>query len=193
MKRKGMHRRRKWVLLAVLLIMVGIAVWRIWQTPRPTVLHRQDAWLSSAEPEMVDTLPDNAFTAELPAEIDGRLLYIRDYSASGHYQIVWEGVSAEAAESYLTALLDKGFTRLMGTAEDIASGVLLARGDLTLSISLSGGMLNMLMTRAASSKSTFPNSNRTSTVRTLPMLPCRSIRWPIVSRKRVIRSCLKSL
>ena len=143
MKRKGMRRRRKLVLLAVLLIMVGIAVWRIWQTPRPTVLHRQDAWLSSAEPEMVDTLPDNAFTAELPEEIDGRLSYIRDYSASGHYQIVWE-----AAESYLTALLDKGFTRLMGTAEDIASGVLLARGDLTLSISLSGGMLNMLMTRA---------------------------------------------
>lgn len=100
MKRKGMRQRRKLVLLAVLLIMVGIAVWRIWQTPRPTVLHRQDAWLSSAEPEMVDTLPDNAFT------------------------------------------------RLMGTAEDIASGVLLARGDLTLSISLSGGMLNMLMTRA---------------------------------------------
>ena len=65
MKRKGMRRRRKLVLLAVLLIMVGIAVWRIWQTPRPTVLHRQDAWLSSAEPEMVDTLPDNAFTAEL--------------------------------------------------------------------------------------------------------------------------------
>ena len=86
--------------------------------------------------------------SELPEEIDGRLLYIRDYSASGHYQIVWEGVSAEAAESYLTALLDKGFTRLMGTAEDIASGVLLARGDLTLSISLSGGTLNMLMTRA---------------------------------------------
>lgn len=84
MKRKGMHRRRKWVLLAVLLIMVGIAVWRIWQTPRPVVLHRQDAWLSSAEPEMVDTLPDNTFTAELPEEIDGRLLYIRDYSASGH-------------------------------------------------------------------------------------------------------------
>ena len=81
MKRKGMHRRRKLVLLAVLLIMVGIAVWRIWQTPRPTVLHRQDAWLSSAEPEMVDTLPDNAFTAELPEEIDGRLSYIRDYSA----------------------------------------------------------------------------------------------------------------
>ena len=53
MKRKGMRRRRKLVLLAVLLIMVGIAVWRIWQTPRPTVLHRQDAWLSSAEPEMV--------------------------------------------------------------------------------------------------------------------------------------------
>ena len=105
MKRKGMRQRRKLVLLAVLLIMVGIAVWRIWQTPRPTVLHR-------------------------------------------HYQIVWEGVSAEAAESYLTALLDKGFTRLMGTAEDIASGVLLARGDLTLSISLSGGTLNMLMTRA---------------------------------------------
>lgn len=117
MKRKGMRRRRKLVLLAVLLIMVGIAVWRIWQTPRPVVLHRQDAWLSSAEPEMVDTLPDNAFTAELP-------------------------------EAYLTALLDKGFTRLMGTAEDIASGVLLARGDLTLSISLSGGTLNMLMTRA---------------------------------------------
>ena len=138
MKRKGMHRRRKLVLLAVLLIMVGIAVWRIWQTPRPVVLHRQDAWLSSAEPEMVDVLPDNAFTAELPEEIDGRLLYIRDYSASGHYQIVWEGVSAEAAESYLTALL----------AEDIASGVLLARGDLTLTISLSGGTLNMLMTRA---------------------------------------------
>lgn len=149
MKRKGMHRRRKWVLLAVLLIMVGIAaVWRIWQTPRPVVLHRQDAWLSSAEPEMVDTLPDNAFTAELPEEIDGRLLYIRDYSASGHYQIVWEDVSAEAAEAYLNALLDKGFTRLMGTAEDIASGVLLACGDLTLSISLSGGTLNMLMTRA---------------------------------------------
>ena len=97
---------------------------------------------------MVDTLPDNAFTAELPEEIDGRLSYIRDYSASGHYQIVWEGVSAEAAEAYLTALLDKGFTRLMGTAEDIASGVLLARGDLTLSISLSGGTLNLLMTRA---------------------------------------------
>ena len=84
----------------------------------------------------------------LPEEIDGRLLYIRDYSASEHYQIVWENVSAEAAEVYLTALLDKGFTRLMGTAEDIASGVLLARGDLTLSISLSGGTLNMLMTRA---------------------------------------------
>ena len=98
MKRKGMRRRRKLVLLAVLLIMVGIAVWRIWQTPRPVVLHRQDAWLSSAEPEMVDTLPDNAFTAELPEEIDGRLSYIRDYSASGHYQIVWEDVSAEAAE-----------------------------------------------------------------------------------------------
>ena len=128
MKRKGMHRRRKLVLLAVSLIMVGIAVWRIWQTPRPTVLHRQDAWLSSAELEMVDTLPDNTFTAELPEEIDGRLLYIRDYSASGHYQIVWEDVSAEAAEAYLNALLDKGFTRLMGTAEDIASGVLLARG-----------------------------------------------------------------
>lgn len=88
MKRKGMHRRRKLVLLAVLLIMVGIAVWRIWQTPRPTVLHRQDAWLSSAEPEMVDTLPDNTFTAELSEEIDGRLLYIRDYPASGHCQIV---------------------------------------------------------------------------------------------------------
>ena len=56
MKRKGMHQRRKLVLLAVLLIMVGIAVWRIWQTPRPTVLHRQDAWLSSAEPEMVAIL-----------------------------------------------------------------------------------------------------------------------------------------
>ena len=95
----------------------------------------------------VDTLPDNAFTAELPEEIDGRLLYICVYSASGHYQIVWEGVSAEAAEVYLNALLDKGFTRLMGTAEDIASGVLLARGDLTLSISLSGGTLYMLMTR----------------------------------------------
>lgn len=65
MKRKGMRRRRKLVLLAVLLIMVGIAVWRIWQTPRSVVLHRQDAWLSSAEPEMVDTLPDNTFTAEL--------------------------------------------------------------------------------------------------------------------------------
>ena len=50
--------------------------------------------------------------------------------------------------STTSALLDKGFTRLMGTAEDIASGVLLARGDLTLSISLSGGTLNMLMTRA---------------------------------------------
>ena len=73
MKRKGMRQRRKLVLLAVSLIMVGIAVWRIWQTPRPVVLHRQDAWLSSAEPEMVDTLPDNAFTAELPEEIDGRL------------------------------------------------------------------------------------------------------------------------
>lgn len=29
MKRKGMRQRRKLVLLAVLLIMVGIAVWRI--------------------------------------------------------------------------------------------------------------------------------------------------------------------
>ena len=58
------------------------------------------------------------------------------------------GCISGGGESYLTALLDKGFTRLMGTAEDIASGVLLARGDLTLSISLSGGTLNMLMTRA---------------------------------------------
>lgn len=145
-KRKNKALWRKYALLAILVMLVGAAAWKIWQTPRPVVLHRQDAWLSSAEPEMVDTLPDNAFTAELPEEIDGRLSYIRDYSKSGHYQIVWEDVSAEAAEAYLNALLDKGFTRLMGTAEDIASGVLLVRGDLTLSISLSGGTLNMLMT-----------------------------------------------
>ena len=146
-KRKNKDQRRKYVLLAILVLLAGAAAWRIWQTPRPGMLHRQDAWLSSAEPERVDALPDNAFTVVLPEKIDGHLSYIRDYSASGHYQIVWEDVSAEAAEAYLNALLDKGFTRLMGTAEDIASGVLLARGDLTLSISLSGGTLNMLMTR----------------------------------------------
>lgn len=146
-RRKNKVQRRKYALLAVLVVLLGAVAWKIWQTPRPTVLHRQDAWLSSAEPEMVDTLPDNAFTAELPDEMDGRLSYIRDYSASGHYQIVWEDVSEEAAEAYLNALEDKGFTRLMGTAEEMASGVLLAQGDLTLSISLSGGTMNLLMTR----------------------------------------------
>lgn len=138
LKRKGMRRRRKLVLLAVLLIMVGIAVWRIWQTPRSVVLHRQERGCPPPSRKWWTRCPTIPSRRSCPEEIDGRLLYIRDYSASGHYQIVWEDVSAEAAEAYLNALLDKGFTRLMGTAEDIASGVLLARGDLTLSISLSG-------------------------------------------------------
>lgn len=138
-------RKRWWLGLAVLVLAVG--AWRIWRQPRPQVLHRQDAWLLSAAPQTVSQLPDNAFTAVLPPMEAGRIAYVRDYSASGHYQIVWEDVSQAAAAAYLTALEEHGFVRLMGTAEEVASGVLLAKAEWTLSVSLSEGTMNLLMTR----------------------------------------------
>lgn len=145
MRMRKWLRKRWWLILAALLLAVG--AWQIWKQPRPQVLHRQDAWLLSAEPQTVDTLPDNEFTAVLPPMEAGRIAYIRDYSASGHYQIVWEDISQTAAAAYLDALEAAGFHRLMGTAEEVSSGVLLAKAEWTLSVSLSEGTLNLLMTR----------------------------------------------
>ncbi|MFR3029663.1 MAG: aconitase family protein, partial [Sutterella wadsworthensis] len=98
----------------------------------------------------------------------------------------------------LTGMLStKGATTSVFAYDDSMARYLAATGrqavaDLASKVDLAADKEVRPSTTTASSRSTSPNSNRTSTVRSRPTPPCRSRRSPKRSRPRAIRSSFRS-
>lgn len=103
----------------------------------------------AVQPEYVTEWPENSLTEKIPPPKRGKISYVRDYSASGRYEIVWQGITREESEAYLRQLEKAGYTPLLSDENESSAGILLQKGEVTLSISYSGTVLVILISTGA--------------------------------------------
>ena len=103
------------------------------------------AALPSAEPQYIDSWPENDLIARIPEPQDGAVDYVRDFSDDGKYEIVWDFGSDAAFEEYIDALHTQGYAEVAVASESASSGMLLEKDGVYLSIAYSGGTMNLLI------------------------------------------------
>ena len=87
--------------------------------------------------------PDNEYTETIfPPE--GATVV----SSSGRYEINLTDIARDAADAYVQQLIDNGFASVADSKNDVSAGVLLQKGNTTLSIAYSGDNLTLLITLA---------------------------------------------
>lgn len=104
---------------------------------------------SGANPlmEAIDAWPQNEYTQSVPAPEDGAAQYQILDGQTGYYAIFYRDITREEGEAYLDALQAAGFAAQAGTDEPAASGALLQKDGLQLSISISEGTLGIYIYR----------------------------------------------
>ena len=132
-------------LLCAALMLAGCA-------PKSDPSAQYASWLTGAEPIYVSEWPDNALTAGLPRPESGEIDYIYDLVDSGHYAIWYKNISIEQGKAYVQALKDAGFAEVASEDGGVSVGTLLQKGDTTLSVALSEGVLGLLITQTAAQK-----------------------------------------
>ena len=132
-------------LLCAALMLAGCA-------PKSDPSAQYASWLTGAEPIYVSEWPDNALTAGLPRPESGEIDYIYDLSDSGHYAIYYKDISIEQGKAYVQALKDAGFAEVASADGGVSVGTLLQKGDTTLSVALSEGVLGLLITQTTTQK-----------------------------------------
>ena len=103
----------------------------------------------AVQPEYVTEWPENSMTEKIPPPKQGEISYVRDYSGSGRYEIVWQDITREESEAYLQQLAEAGYTPLLSDENESSAGILLQKGEVTLSISYSGTVLVILISTGA--------------------------------------------
>ena len=120
--------------------------------PKSENAAQDTSWLANATPVYVSEWPDNALTAGLPRPESGEIDYIYDLVDSGHYAIWYKNISIEQGKAYVQALKDAGFAEVASEDGGVSVGTLLQKGDTTLSVALSEGVLGLLITQTAAQK-----------------------------------------
>lgn len=118
-------------------------------TSRPESTAQDASWLTDAKPIYVSEWPDNAFTAALPRPKSGEIDYIYDFSDAGRYGIWYKDITIEQGKAYLQALKDNGWTSVAAEDGGVSVGTLFQKGDMSLSVALSEGVLGLLITQNA--------------------------------------------
>lgn len=99
--------------------------------------------------EVITAWPENVWTEGVPKPAYG----VPDYTLSGgngeFYAVFLRDVTREQGEAYLDVLAAEGFTELAGEREPAAAGVLMEKGGLRVSVSISGGGLGIYIARGA--------------------------------------------
>lgn len=93
-----------------------------------------------------DSWPENEFTAVLPEPETGAVESVYDGSADGRYAILLQDMTQEASEGYLETLRDAGFMPVSEESEPEASGTVLYRDGVYLSVAYSGDGMSLLIT-----------------------------------------------
>lgn len=94
------------------------------------------------------TWPDNEYTENIFQPEGATVVSVRDFSSSGRYEINLTDIAREAADAYVQKLTDSGFVSVADSKNDVSAGVLLQKGNTTLSIAYSGDNLTVLITLA---------------------------------------------
>ena len=76
------------------------------------------------------------------------MVSVRDFSSSGRYEIHLTDITRDAADTYVQQLIDSGFASVANSKNDVSAGVLLQKGNTTLSVAYSGDNLTLLITLA---------------------------------------------
>lgn len=92
--------------------------------------------------------PDNEYTENIFQPEGATVVSVRDFSASGRYEINFTDITRDEADTYVQQLVDSGFVSVADGKNDVSAGVLLQKADTTLSISYSGDSLTLLITLA---------------------------------------------
>lgn len=92
--------------------------------------------------------PDNEYTENLFPPEGATVVSVRDFSSSGRYEIHLTDIARDAADTYVQQLIDSGFVSVANSKKDVSAGVLLQKGNTTLSIAYSGENLTLLITLA---------------------------------------------
>ena len=92
--------------------------------------------------------PDNEYTETIFPPEGATVVSVRDFSSSGRYEIHLTDIARDAADAYVQQLIDSGFASVADSKNDVSAGVLLQKGNTTLSIAYSGENLTLLITLA---------------------------------------------
>lgn len=90
--------------------------------------------------------PDNEYTKTIFQPEGATVVSVRDFSESGRYEINLTDIARDAADAYVQKLIDSGFASVADGKNDVSAGVLLQKGNTTLSIAYSGDNLTLLIT-----------------------------------------------
>lgn len=90
--------------------------------------------------------PDNEYTENVFPPEGATVVSVRDFSSSGRYEINLTDIARDAADTYVQQLIDSGFASVADSKNDVSAGVLLQKGNTTLSIAYSGDNLTLLIT-----------------------------------------------
>ena len=90
--------------------------------------------------------PDNEYTETIFPPEGATVVSVRDFSSSGRYEINLTDITRDAADAYVQKLADSGFASVADSKNDVSAGVLLQKGNTTLSIAYSGDNLTLLIT-----------------------------------------------
>ena len=90
--------------------------------------------------------PDNEYTENVFPPENATVVSVRDFSSSGRYEIHLTDIARDAADTYVQQLIDSGFASVANSKNDVSAGVLLQKGNTTLSIAYSGDNLTLLIT-----------------------------------------------
>lgn len=90
--------------------------------------------------------PDNEYTENIFPPEGATMVSVRDFSSSGRYEINLTDIARDAADTYVQQLIDSGFASVANSKNDVSAGVLLQKGNTTLSIAYSGDNLTLLIT-----------------------------------------------
>lgn len=127
----------KWSILALLLAVLAIL---------SACSPREAAWQATdAEPIAVSQWPENDFTAQIFPPQNGEIDFVYDYSAANRYALSFRNLSMEDAAEYVNALKAAGFAEITSEANDASAGVMLQKGNTTLSITYSQDAMIVLI------------------------------------------------
>ncbi len=100
---------------------------------------------SGAEPQYIETFPENEFTEEIIKPSSGELDYVLDLTESSRYAIFYKNIDLSESEKWLDDMLDFGFKKVQYAANSVSVGTILQKDDVYLSVAFSDGSLAILI------------------------------------------------